>query len=113
LLSVTLEAPSDGIIVATGFGQLSRTHVKDAFADNIMFGITDDFDSMGGPSGATSRIAMEAPSGGYISLATPQRSFPVTAGSHTISLWAARPDSTWMTSAVSDVNLVAVFYPNP
>ena len=42
LLTVTLEAPSDGRVVVTGFGQISRGHVQGEL-DNIVLDVTDGF----------------------------------------------------------------------
>lgn len=114
VLSVTVEVPTDGAVVATGFGNLQRTHVS-AEPDFVAFDISDDFETHDVCAGSFTGISPSAPSGTYRSLATPQRVFDVTPGTYTFTLVAGRPQSCGPASGVSasilDVSLVAVFYP--
>ncbi len=98
-----------------GFGNIFRQHVQGEFADNVVLDVTDDFDAWDPIAEVTAvtRIPVEWPDGGPISVATPQRVFDVTAGTHTFTLVAAKPDSQNLGASISAARLSAMFFPDP
>jgi hypothetical protein len=111
LLSVTINVPSDGTVVVTGFGQIIRGHVNGEL-DNIIFDVTDDFENFDWLNeGAAVQICQCLPTGSYSFMATPRDVFEVSAGTHTFWLIGMRVDNP-VSAAIRSVNLTAVFYPN-
>lgn len=110
VLSVTLEVPSDGIVIATGFAQVSHLHEM-GVTDNIVIDITDDFAGFDPFEGALMRDNWKLPDGNSYQTTTPHRSFVVSPGTHTFTLVAATPEFA-VDADVLNVTLSAVFYPN-
>ena len=109
VISVSLDVPSGGIVVATGFAQIRHGH-GEGTRDLYVVDITDDLDSFDPLGGATIHDAAQWPSGYVYNTITPHRVFEVAEGSHTFTLVAANLDKV-LEGDVRDVTLSAVFYP--
>lgn len=110
VIAVSLDVPSDGLVLATGFATVRHGHGTGT-RDRYVVDITDDFDGFDPAFGATIHDAASFPNGDIYGTVTPHRVFEVTKGMHTFTLVAANLDKV-LEADVRDVALSAVFYPD-
>jgi hypothetical protein len=114
ILTVTVDAPTSGQILVTGFATVGIQH-PDVGGSIVAIDITDDYagwDPYQEP-GAHITIPGQAPGGPYTLTVTPHRAFSVAEGEYTYSLAASPVESEFPGASINHVTLTAVFYPNP
>ncbi|HEX6220954.1 MAG TPA: S-layer homology domain-containing protein [Acidimicrobiia bacterium] len=107
--SVTINAPSDGFVVVHATSEAEVSHVNGARSGLDEYGVSASSSSLDADQDKDWIIADGAPSGIWDDAMAAHKIFPVSAGSNTFYLLAAK----WGTSpnvGVNDSQLSAVFY---